>query len=99
MCGGSQQFTYSKVMAWVAFDRCCQEYQRFGVDGPADRWRVLRKAIHDEVCENGFNSEIGAFVQSYGSKQLDASATHSIGRISGAVRSALHIPSRRLSAA
>ena len=71
--GGPQQFTYSKVMAWVAFDRAVKSIERFGVDGPADRWRVLRKAIHDEVCANGFNSEIGAFVQSYGSKQLDAS--------------------------
>ena len=71
--GGPQQFTHSKVMAWVAFDRAVKSIERFGVDGPADRWRVLRKAIHDEVCANGFNSEIGAFVQSYGSKQLDAS--------------------------
>jgi GH15 family glucan-1,4-alpha-glucosidase len=29
--------------------------------------------VHDEVCEKGFNPEIGAFVQSYGSRQLDAS--------------------------
>jgi GH15 family glucan-1,4-alpha-glucosidase len=71
--GGRQQFTYSKVMAWVAFDRAVKSIERFAVDGPADRWRALRKAIHDEVCAHGFNSEIGAFVQSYGSKQLDAS--------------------------
>jgi GH15 family glucan-1,4-alpha-glucosidase len=71
--GGPQQFTYSKVMAWVAFDRAIKSVERSGVDGPADRWRALRKTIHDEVCAQAFNSEIGAFVQSYGSKQLDAS--------------------------
>ena len=71
--GGRQQFTYSKVMAWVAFDRAIKSTERLGVRGPADRWRALRKEIHNEVCAHGFNSEIGAFVQSYGSKQLDAS--------------------------
>jgi len=71
--GGRQQFTYSKVMAWVAFDRAIKSVERSGVDGPADRWRTLRKTIHDEVCAQAFNPEIGAFVQSYGSKQLDAS--------------------------
>jgi GH15 family glucan-1,4-alpha-glucosidase len=38
-----------------------------------DRWRALRKKIHDEVCREAFNADIGAFVQSYGSKELDAS--------------------------
>lgn len=71
--GGRQQCTHSKVMAWVAFDRAIKSVERSGVDGPANRWRALRKTIHDEVCAQAFNSEIGAFVQSYGSKQLDAS--------------------------
>lgn len=71
--GGRQQCTHSKVMAWVAFDRAIKSVERSGVDGPANRWRALRKTIYDEVCAQAFNSEIGAFVQSYGSKQLDAS--------------------------
>ena len=71
--GGRQQFTYSKVMAWVAFDRAIKSIERFGAEGPADRWRALRKMIHEEVCAQGYNCEVGAFVQSYGSKQLDAS--------------------------
>ncbi|HZK91778.1 MAG TPA: glycoside hydrolase family 15 protein [Stellaceae bacterium] len=71
--GGPRQFVYSKVMAWVAFDRVVKSAEQFGLDGPVDRWRALRDQIHDEVCRNGFNSELGAFVQSYGSKELDAS--------------------------
>jgi GH15 family glucan-1,4-alpha-glucosidase len=71
--GGRQQFTHSKVMAWVAFDRAIKSVEGFSVDGPVERWKVLRQAIHDEVCERGFDSELGAFVQSYGSKALDAS--------------------------
>ncbi|MGO8915659.1 MAG: glycoside hydrolase family 15 protein, partial [Stellaceae bacterium] len=71
--GGRQQFTYSKVMAWVAFDRAIKSVEEFALDGPVDHWRALRKTIHDEVCGRAFDAEIGAFVQSYGSKALDAS--------------------------
>jgi GH15 family glucan-1,4-alpha-glucosidase len=71
--GGPRQFTYSKVMAWVAFDRGIKSVEQFGLEGPVDRWRAICTQIHDEVCREGFNSEIGAFVQSYGSKELDAS--------------------------
>ena len=45
----------------------------FGLKGPVDRWLAIRAQSHDEVCRKGFNSEIGAFVQSYGSRELDAS--------------------------
>ena len=71
--GGAQQFTYSKVMAWVALDRGVKAIEAHGLKGPRDRWRQLRKRIHDDVCERGFNRELGSFVQSYGSRELDAS--------------------------
>jgi GH15 family glucan-1,4-alpha-glucosidase len=60
-------------MAWVAFDRAIKGVEQFGRDGPVDRWRTLREQIHQEICRNAFNSEIGAFTQSYGSSVLDAS--------------------------
>src|SRR5262249_718594 len=66
-------FTHSKVMAWVAFDRAIKAVEKFGRDGPAVRWRATRKAIHDDVCRNGFDPGLGSFVQYYGSKALDAS--------------------------
>jgi GH15 family glucan-1,4-alpha-glucosidase len=70
--GGRRHFTYSKVMAWAAFDRAVKTVEQFGLEGPVDVWRATRRLIHDEVCREAFNPEIGAFVQSYGSKQLDA---------------------------
>jgi GH15 family glucan-1,4-alpha-glucosidase len=72
--GGPRHFTYSKVMAWVALDRAIKMVERFGTEGPADRWRTLRAHIHDQVCKEGFDAKTGAFTQSYGSPELDASA-------------------------
>jgi GH15 family glucan-1,4-alpha-glucosidase len=73
MRGPGQHFTYSKVMAWVAFDRSIKSAETFGLEGPIDEWRALRDEICAEVCERGFNKKLGTFVQAYGSDQLDAS--------------------------
>jgi len=70
---GRQQFTYSKIMAWVAFDRALKSAECFQLEGPIDRWRVLCAQIHDDVCRNGFDRELGSFVQCYGARNLDAS--------------------------
>ena len=70
---GPQQFTFSKVMVWTAFDRAVKSAEKFGLEGPVDHWRALCEVIHDEVCAKGFDVERNAFVQSYGSKALDAS--------------------------
>jgi GH15 family glucan-1,4-alpha-glucosidase len=72
--GQRRQFTHSKVMAWVAVDRAIKSVEQLGVAGPMERWQKLRERIHKQVCEEGYNSKIGAFVQSYGSSELDASA-------------------------
>jgi GH15 family glucan-1,4-alpha-glucosidase len=71
--GPRQHFTHSKVMAWVALDRSIKDIERYGFDGPVNRWRALRERIHAEVCERGFDAEVGAFVQHYGAKTVDAS--------------------------
>jgi GH15 family glucan-1,4-alpha-glucosidase len=71
--GPRRHFTHSKVMAWVAFDRGVQAIERFGRAGPVERWREIRREIHHEVCERGFDAELNSFTQSYGSKRLDAS--------------------------
>lgn len=73
--GGRQQFTHSKMMAWLAFDRAikmvehceCAAYQHFG------RWQKIRGQIHVQVCERGYNAKKKAFTQVYGSDALDAS--------------------------
>jgi GH15 family glucan-1,4-alpha-glucosidase len=69
-----RHFTYSKVMAWVAFDRSVKAVEMFGLDGPVDRWRRIRAEIHEEVCRRAFNPAIGAFTQAYESDEMDASA-------------------------
>ncbi|MDP9226658.1 MAG: glycoside hydrolase family 15 protein, partial [Actinomycetota bacterium] len=71
--GQRQHFTHSKVMAWVAFDRAIKAVERFGLEGPAKKWRAVREEIHREVCRRGFNPERNAFTQYYGAQQLDAS--------------------------
>jgi GH15 family glucan-1,4-alpha-glucosidase len=71
--GPRQQFTYSKVMAWVAFDRAVKSAEEFGLEGPLDEWRRLRDEIHRDVCEKAFDRSRNTFVQAYGSAQLDAS--------------------------
>jgi GH15 family glucan-1,4-alpha-glucosidase len=71
--GERRHFTHSKVMAWVAFDRGVQAVERFGRDGPVERWRAARAAIHDEVLQKGFDPELESFVAFYGGKRLDAS--------------------------
>jgi GH15 family glucan-1,4-alpha-glucosidase len=73
MRGGRQHFTYSKVMAWLGFDRAIKSAEQFALEGPLDHWREVAAAIHADVCRRGYDSELGSFVQSYGSKQLDAS--------------------------
>ncbi|WP_447979795.1 glycoside hydrolase family 15 protein [Candidatus Nitrospira bockiana] len=71
--GPRRQFTHSKVMAWVAMDRAVKAVERFGLDGPVARWKQTRAAIHEQVCREGYDAELGAFVQYYGAKSLDAS--------------------------
>jgi GH15 family glucan-1,4-alpha-glucosidase len=73
MRGPAQHFTYSKVMAWVAFDRAIKSAENFGLEGPLDQWRKLRDEICDDVCAQAYNKKLDTFVQAYGSDQLDAS--------------------------
>ena len=72
--GERRHFTHSKVMAWVAFDRAVRTVEELGFDGPVDRWRAApRRRSTRTSATRGFDAELGAFTQSYGSKELDAS--------------------------
>jgi GH15 family glucan-1,4-alpha-glucosidase len=71
--GPRRNFTHSKVLAWVAFDRAVDTVERFDLPGPVDRWRQIRQQIHDEVCREAFSTERNSFMQAYGSDELDAS--------------------------
>ena len=56
-----------------AVDRAVRMVEEFDYEGPVDSWRALREEIHEEVCAKGYNPDIGAFTQYYGSNELDAS--------------------------
>jgi GH15 family glucan-1,4-alpha-glucosidase len=71
--GPQRHYTYSKVMAWVVFDRAVRFAERFELDAPLERWRQVRDEIHAEVCERGYDAERRTFTQYYGSQELDAS--------------------------
>ncbi|RYY04575.1 MAG: glycoside hydrolase family 15 protein [Gammaproteobacteria bacterium] len=71
--GGRRNFTFSKVMCWVAVDRGIKCIEEFSLDGPLDKWRILRDEIHADVCRHGFSEERNSFVQTYDGDQLDAS--------------------------
>jgi GH15 family glucan-1,4-alpha-glucosidase len=69
--GERRHFTFSKVMAWVAFDRAAKAVERRGLPGPGQHWRRLAGVIHAEVCRRGYDVERGHFVQAYGSSAVD----------------------------
>ncbi len=71
--GPRRQFTHSKVMVWVAFDRAIKDAEQFGLEGPVSRWRELRDTIHEHICAKGFDVRRNTFVQYFGSHHLDAS--------------------------
>ena len=71
--GPRRHFTHSKVMAWVAFDRAVAAVEHFGREGPVERWRAIREEIRAEILDKGFNRELNAFTQFYGSTNADAS--------------------------
>ncbi len=71
--GPQQHYTYSKVMAWVVFDRAVRLAERFELEAPVERWKQVRDEIHAEVCERGYDPNRRTFTQYYGSKELDAS--------------------------
>jgi GH15 family glucan-1,4-alpha-glucosidase len=71
--GPRRHFVHSKVMAWVAVDRAIKTYEQYDGDGDIKRWTRVRDKIHAQVLEKGFNKKLNSFVQSYGSKELDAS--------------------------
>lgn len=70
---GPQQFTYSKVMVWVALDRAIAIAEHTGSDAPVDEWKATRQQVHDEVCREAWSEKLNAFAQQYHSDLLDSS--------------------------
>lgn len=73
MRGERRDFTHSRVMMWAAMDRGVQAVEEHGLDGPAGRWAEIRDELRAEILQQGFNSEINSFTQTYGGTEVDAS--------------------------
>jgi pentatricopeptide repeat protein len=71
--GGRQDFTYGRVMSWVAFDRAVRLAESNGRPSGAARWHAERDAAYEQVMAKGWNEKREAFVQHYGSDVLDSS--------------------------
>ncbi|MGW2635671.1 glycoside hydrolase family 15 protein, partial [Streptomyces sp. NPDC001348] len=71
--GGRQDFTYGRVMSWVAFDRAVRLAESNGWPSGAARWQTERDAAYEQVMARGWNEKREAFVQHYGSEVLDSS--------------------------
>ena len=71
--GRPRHFTFSKVMAWVAFDRAIKSVQQYGFTGPRAHWEALRRRIAAEILQRGYDPTRNTFVQHYGARDLDAS--------------------------
>jgi GH15 family glucan-1,4-alpha-glucosidase len=71
--GEPRHFVFSKVMAWVAVDRAIRLARARHLPGDLKRWRDLRRKIRRQVETEGVHPDTGAFVQSFGSKAMDAS--------------------------
>jgi GH15 family glucan-1,4-alpha-glucosidase len=72
--GGRREFLHSRVMCWVAFDRAVRLAQKRSLPGPLDVWHRTRDEIRNDIFSNFWNEELQAFVESKGTKDLDASA-------------------------
>ncbi len=71
--GGAREFLHSRFMCWVAFDRALRLAQKRSLSGPLQEWTRVRDAIREDIFQNFWNEELQSFVQSKGSKALDAS--------------------------
>jgi GH15 family glucan-1,4-alpha-glucosidase len=71
--GGRQEFTYGRLMCWVALDRMIRLANELGRPADLDRWSTERDLIYQQIMAKGWNPKRRAFVQHYGSDVLDAS--------------------------
>ncbi|TMF15575.1 MAG: glycoside hydrolase family 15 protein [Chloroflexi bacterium] len=66
------QYTYSKLMCWVAVDRGLRIAERYRLEHDPARWKAARRAMHRRITAEGFSETRGAFTQYLGGDALDA---------------------------
>jgi GH15 family glucan-1,4-alpha-glucosidase len=70
--GGRRDFSYGRVMCWVALDRAVRMARDRGRPGDVQRWIATRDAIYQEVMTKDWNPKRGAFTQYPGTDVVDA---------------------------
>ena len=70
--GGRRNFTFSRIMTWVAFDRALRIQRKRGLPADTRRWREARDAAYEWVMTHGWSEERQAFNQYADSDVLDA---------------------------
>ncbi|KOV78465.1 glycoside hydrolase family 15 protein [Streptomyces sp. MC1] len=71
--GGRKNFTYSRLMCWVAIERAIRLATHRGLPADHRRWRQTRDTIYRRIMERGWSERRCAFVQYEGGDVLDAS--------------------------
>lgn len=66
-------FVESKVMCWVALERGIRAAEELALPSDLDRWRAVQSEIRATIERDGVDPERGCFVQSFGSREVDAS--------------------------
>jgi len=70
-----EHFLFSKLMCWVALDRGLRLAGFLGVSSArAEAWERERDAVRAAILSQGWSDRVGAFTQSFGRDDLDASA-------------------------
>jgi GH15 family glucan-1,4-alpha-glucosidase len=72
--GEPRHFLFSKLMCWVALDRAIGLAPKLGAEHHVDRWAKDRDEIREAILTEGWSERAGAYAQSFGSDDLDASA-------------------------
>jgi alpha,alpha-trehalase len=61
-------------MCWVALDRAIALASLLGAENRTKAWAADRDQIRAAILERGWNDQVGAFTQAFGSEDLDASS-------------------------
>jgi GH15 family glucan-1,4-alpha-glucosidase len=71
--GGRRDYTYSRLMSWVAFERAIRVANQRGLPADLPRWMAVRDGIYHQIMQRGWHPARRAFVQHYDTDVLDAS--------------------------
>lgn len=71
--GPQRRYLHSTLMCWVALDRGLALADMLGAQDRIQRWTAVRDDIRDAILAEGWNADVDAYTQSFGSSELDGS--------------------------